>query len=344
MWFRWLALWLVLLVGSGARAGPSVGVAEAPAVAQHAPEVPAGWALAEGPGASVWSDPSDSDVALRLARHAASSLPRLAEVLDLPMGRPVTVLLADTPERFRALQPGAAPVWADATAYPGLDLIVLRAPRQRAGDAQPLEVVLDHELLHLLVGLAFPDRPAPRWLQEGLAQVYSGEVGPDLVARLRMATGATGPLALSELPGAFHAGAQRANLAYAQSADLIAFVRVTWGDEAIRRLLRETAKGQDLAAAMTAATGQSVAEVEAAWLDRYGSRWWAWADPAALEGALWGLGGLALLGVGAVRVTGRRRRLRLWRSQESLLRGLSRAVLQRRAARRGGFIDGRVEP
>jgi hypothetical protein len=78
---------------------------------------------------------------------------------------------------FRALQPGQPPTWADATAYPAAGPICLRAPALRSGTDTRLEQVLDHELVHVLLGRAFAPAQPPTWLQEGIARVFAGEVG-----------------------------------------------------------------------------------------------------------------------------------------------------------------------
>jgi hypothetical protein len=82
---------------------------------------------------------------------------------------------------------GPSPEWADATAWPELGAIFLRSPDIRVGGDEPLEQVLDHELVHVLLGRAFGDEQPPIWLQEGVAQVLAKQLGPRRVARSRKA-------------------------------------------------------------------------------------------------------------------------------------------------------------
>ena len=94
----------------------------------------------------------------------------------LPVGRTVHVYVARTQEQFRTLQPGNAPTWADATAYPGMGTVFLRDPKIRIATDEPVEQVLDHELVHILLGRAFAPAIPPSWLQEG---VRPASRGPD---------------------------------------------------------------------------------------------------------------------------------------------------------------------
>ncbi len=125
------------------------------------PPVPEDWITVHGVYARVHAPASHARVAQRLANHAARSVPAIAEQLALPAGRTMTVYLADSDATFRALQPGAVPSWADATAWPHRSLIFLRDGQTRGGTAKPLEQVFDHEITHVLLGQAFGPRPVP---------------------------------------------------------------------------------------------------------------------------------------------------------------------------------------
>src|SRR5690606_24960154 len=119
--------------------------------------------------------------------------PELADELGVPIGDTIHVYVTPSTQAFRELQPGSPPTWADATAYPGRGVVYLRAPEARGGAADPIEQVLEHELTHILVGRAFLPNHPPSWLQEGVAQVVSGEHEPGLSRELLRA-GATGRL------------------------------------------------------------------------------------------------------------------------------------------------------
>jgi len=328
---RSLLLALVALLPLLLGAGPSWTSPPPPdprlSARNAAPPFPDGWEVRTGAYAVVAGDPADRGTVRRVLRHVEAAIPRIAEDLGVPTGRRALVYVAHTADQFRSLQPGTPDAWADATAWPGAALIYLRSPRLRPGTAPPLEQVLDHEIAHLLLGQTFRGAPVPRWLQEGVAQVVAGEHSPETVRRI--ARGAPGGdlLPFRELTAGFPADPLRAQLAYAQSADVVAFIRGRWGDEALRTLVRELASGRAPGAAVRAATGVSLDEVDRAWRAALGPR--GLVLPGLVDDGLWwGLGGLLLV-FGALRV---RRRTRARRERLAREEAYEDALARARAA------------
>lgn len=257
-----------------------------------APEPPPGWHVATFSGGVVMGDPSDRAVVDRLADHADEALPRLADELGIPPELSVSVTLAPSQVAFRDMQPGRAPTWADGTAWPSDGLIFLRSPRLRPGTSTPLSTVFDHELVHVLMGQAFGDRPVPTWLQEGVAKVLAREVNESMTDALAGAMLTGRLLSLDEITRGFPAEPGRAQLAYAQSTDLVAFIRNHWGKEALQMVIRRMAAGEDVDTALRAATGLSPRALDAAWRGRLlASPLWL---KALAQPGLW-LGGGSLL-------------------------------------------------
>lgn len=271
-------------------------------------ELPEGWVTASGPAVVVHGAEADAATVRRVAEHAAERIPALSERLGVPFGPDVDIVVAPDDATFARLQPGHTPDWADGTAWPDRGQIFLHAPSSRRGDAAPLEQVLDHELVHVLVGRAFGGRPVPRWLQEGLAQYYAGELGPRTAEVLTRAAGTGALLPLRRIAAGFPADALGAQLAYAQTADFVAFLAQRAGggpegDAALRKLLAAGQRGALLSDAVVAATGQSLELTESQWRSRWESPW-VRIDGLAQSG-LPALAATVLLGVGVYR---RRRR------------------------------------
>lgn len=286
-------------------------------------EAPDAWVTVEGLHARVHAPRVHAALAEGLGNHAARSVPRIAEALGVPTGQRMDVVLTASPEHFRRLQPGRPPDWADATAWPSLGRIFLRTPDQRGPDPAPIEQVLDHEITHVLLGRAFHPADVPTWLQEGLAQYVAGELGPETARTL--AWGATwgGLLTLDDLSTGFPSDPLRARVAYAQSADLVAWVAGEHGEQSLVVLVQALQAGLSFDAAMHRATGRWPDEVDRAWrsrLDRVDFR----------LGALAGDAGWWALAVVAVpfAVLGVRRRnrrtLARWRAEEELEVGFRR--------------------
>lgn len=337
MWsWRWIwaALALALSVATPVWAGPSAGVPEPGVVLvppSEPPDVPLGWVRVETEGLQIAGPVEDEALLRRLAEHAKGSVPSLARELGVPVGGRIHAVLAPSDELFRAMQPGAPPSWADATAWPGQGWIFLRHPKARGGLARPLEQVLDHELVHILLGRAFAPAPVPSWLQEGAAQVLSGEAGPELPARLRRGIATTGgTLRLEDLMRGFPADPHRADLAYALSADLVHFLRRTWGPDALREVVRAGAAGRGIERALYDATGESVASLDRRWQQTLPSVGGSYLSPEVMEASLWVFAALIVVTAGGWRLRERARRTREARQDAGRIRELAREVLQSR--------------
>lgn len=297
---RWLTrIALLLSLSVPAFAGePSWRVAPPKApVLEHLPAEPREWQTIDGVYARVHGPEHRSDLLLRVANHAAEALPRLAAELGVPIGDTVQIYVVSSMEEFRALQPGLPPSWADATAYPDLGAVFLRAPELRPGTDTPLEKVLDHELVHVLLGRVFWPADAPRWLQEGVAQVYAGEFGPDAAKVIDR-----GPLmSLTLLQNGFPRDAQQAQVAYALSADFVSWLSMEHGAGAVPTLIRSMARDHDIDRAVRAATGSDLDTVQQEWQARLQDgppAWLHWLDDGRL---VYGLGAIALVGGGYLR-------------------------------------------
>lgn len=259
----------LLVLGTLAPGGvmaQSIGPADdLPVQMMDAPPVPDGFSTVHGPYVMVHGHPGVDALLLELSRHANTSIVELGERLGVPVGGTVHVFVASTTQEFRALQGGRVPEWADGTAWPEQGAIYLRQPRARGPGARPLTTVLDHELVHVLLGRAFaPERP-PRWLQEGMAQVYAGEHDPTVIPRLARGMATGGLLSLQQITHAFPKDAHGADLAYAQSADFVSWLDYTYGEQATRHIVQDLAAGATVDSAVRRATGLYLEDADQAW-------------------------------------------------------------------------------
>lgn len=289
-----------------------------------------GWELASFTGGLVLGDSSDAATVRHLAAHAEEAMPRLARELGVPEVTGVRVTVAPSEVQFRDMQPGKPPAWADGTAWPNDGLVFLKSPRLRYGTATPLTTVLDHELVHVLLGQAFGDRPVPSWLQEGTAKLLAREYTPQMTDALAGAVLGRSLLSLDELTRGFPSEPMRAQLAYAQSADLIAFMRERWGDESLRVLVRQMAAGRSVDQAVRDATGLSPVMLDAAWRARLlASPIWL---RALVRPELWlAIGAVLFFFGGAARVRRNKERLRRWGEREALEDAVMQALAMRSA-------------
>lgn len=308
---------LLLLINLAFGAGPEWTAAPKAPEERPVIEAPvAGWYTEAGTVVDVHGDGADAAVVRTLADHAAVSLPALAKRMGVPVGRHVDVYVAPTQAMFDRIQPGTPPDWADGTAYARSGLIFLRSPHIRPGTATELTTVLDHEIVHVLLGSAFGVRPVPRWLQEGMAQYYAGEIGADLPDQISAGLLGSGLLHIQDLAYGFPADPQRAHLAYAQSADFISWIAATHGEKSLRVLITELADGAAIDPALRAATGVDVESMDRVWRARLTSGT-MWLRAIAGSGILWFVAIIAL-GVGWWRRRRRNReRMKRWEREEA---------------------------
>lgn len=284
--------------------------AVAAAMQAERPEVPSDWQVYSDPYATVYAAEGDKATALHLSRYVARSLPRISEEMGLPIGNRIHIYIAPSQEEFFTLQPGNAPQWADGTAYPHRGLIFLRAPHVRSGSSSPLEQVLDHELAHILLGRAFGARPVPRWLQEGTAQLVAREYTSALTDRIGAGMFGDDLLTLEELTRGFPDDPLRAQLAYAQSADFVAFLTNRYGPETLHGIIHEMVAGAPFAAAVRATTGVSIDTIDTQWRQRLESSSMLWLRPLVSDTMILSLAGFGFLGLGALALRRRRQQLR----------------------------------
>jgi hypothetical protein len=328
---RWLLAVMLLLAGLPVSAQEWVAAPVAPE-GPELPAVPEGWTTVPGPFLRVHAPDTEIEVALRMARHGAEALPRLADTLEVAIGSTIHVYVAPSQGTFHSLQPGAPPSWADATAWPHLGAIFLRAPDVRVGGDEPLEQVLEHELVHVLLGRAFAPNVPPAWLQEGVAQVMAGQVGPEVGRTLAQGALAGDVGSLEGIEGGFPIDPLRARLAYAQSADFVAFLVDTYGQDTLPVLVRESAAGAPMSAAVYRATGHLLDDVESEWRARHGGPSRGFAALLTDGSWLFALAGVALLGVGVARRRRFRRRLVEMEKEEAAIDALLAEMAARRAA------------
>ncbi len=302
----------------------ALAVEDAPITAAM-PPVPDDWTVVPSPFADVHSTNGDKPTALRLSRHIAATLPGLARELDLAIGNRIHVVVAPTQAAFHDLQPGRAPDWADGPAWPKHGWIFLRAPRLRGQTTETLEMVLEHELVHILLGRAFGSRTVPRWLQEGLAQLMAGEYTAETTKTLAQGTLGDNLISLQELSRGFPKNPLRAHLAYAQSADLVAFIRNEYGPTALKKVIHGLAAGENFAPTIRRATGDLVEEVDHKWRSRLKASPFQ-LSPLMDEGVWWGLGAFLVPLAWFAARRRNRKKLDRWKREEILEDALYRTI------------------
>lgn len=186
-------------------------------------------------------------------------------------GPPITVVLA--PEGSPAA--GPAPRWVTGYASGARGVVVLLPARVPSYPDRSLELLLQHEVTHVLIARAAAGQPVPRWFNEGLAMAAGR--GWDLEDRGRVALAVLrrGRVSLDRIDGAFSAGERAVQTAYALSEDLVQDLLRRHGRAVGVAILQEVAAGAPFPTAFERATGETLAAAEESYWRRrtFWSRW-----------------------------------------------------------------------
>jgi hypothetical protein len=295
----------------------------------------------ERDGAVLWAFPERSFRSERA--HVRAEFPEawrvVSEDLGLDAVPPLTIRLALNPEHLRALSPrnAPAPEFAVGVAYPSAGLVLVSLTAEApATDLDPVSV-LTHELSHVALRIAVRGRPLPRWLVEGLAIEHARENNLRRITTLFAAASNEGLLSLRDLDGGFSSTSHQVNVAYAQSADLVRYLRAQSPDEdTFRDLLRMVASDVPFEEALLQTYGFDLTSLERAWLNDLRRRY----PRISLEAVMslgWLVAALLLIAAFWVRLRKKRRRLAEMARREAMEERLREL---RDAAARGGEDDG----
>lgn len=167
-----------------------------------------------------------------------------------------------------ALPGGAPPKWAVALAYPGHGIILLNAISLTEPEGP---ITLRHELAHVALG-QFSDT-WPRWFQEGLAQHLTGErVNLTHYAALFRAVTQEKVFHFEDLSVAWPDMPSDVEVAYAQSADFVAWLAGQHGPQAMEKLLELVAQHEPFEQAFGKAFRSSLSVEEDHWRDGLSTR------------------------------------------------------------------------
>lgn len=159
--------------------------------------------------------------------------------------------------------------WAQAVTLPDLPVVLVSAA---PGPAllEDLSRDLPHEMAHVAIGQATRQNEAamiPGWFSEGVAAANALAFDSQLALMLQdgLDAGTLLPVAGLCAPSFATLEADMARLAYAQSASLMAYIRVSYGDAAITSLFDAYKNGAACEAGIQQALGTSMVELESGW-------------------------------------------------------------------------------
>jgi len=183
----------------------------------------------------------------------------------------ITIYLTATMEEFNQLTRGSVPQWAGGVAYPSRSLIIVKTPTFYS-ETIATDVLVIHEIAHLLIHLAVGENYLPRWMDEGLAQILSGELRSRGMSYLSRAASADRLMGLPRVDQVLSFPAGTADLAYAEARSATLRLVDKYGWESVRSLLLKVGSGEQFEEAFEQAIGRSYTAFQYDWMDSAHSR------------------------------------------------------------------------
>lgn len=199
----------------------------------------------------------------RVAKQCADDcLARVEARLGLAVEGRVHLYVAATHTELEQLVGGPESFLIEGRALPDKRAVLMRGKVT----TEAARALLAHELVHIaLAQRLHPEGvAAPRWLDEGLAELVADDVTPG-ARRRRPGHAAGGPLPFSSLAASFPRDASQQNLAYAQSRSFVGFLEQRTADRGLSGLLAALAESGSIDRAFALAYGSSLEEFEAEW-------------------------------------------------------------------------------
>lgn len=190
----------------------------------------------------IFYHPGDEENVSGVLRAIESAVPDLEEKLGVALPYLPRVFLASSQEEFDRVTGGSLPTWSQGVSFPKMGTIVLKSP-SFSHDIETCHRTAVHELVHLMIARKSGVN-VPRWLNEGLALMLSGEGPGKPLMPLSRALWSGRLLLLMSVERVDSYSHSQAELAYLQSYHATEFLLKQYGWETLRSLL--TALGEGL--------------------------------------------------------------------------------------------------
>ncbi|MEM9862999.1 MAG: peptidase MA family metallohydrolase [Myxococcota bacterium] len=279
-------------------------------IVEMGPDLPAPGApyVTRVQGPVTWVFPQGAEAMIEdLEDERADAWPALEADFGVQVDEQIEVRLVRNPEEMRELAPTGAPPPGNATgvAYTARGLIMLSMVAPESWDVPDIGTVFVHELSHIALHRAVNGHRLPRWFVEGVAINHAGEHGFERLKTLWNGERSDTLFPLETLSDAFPSRSHEVNLAYAQAADVVRFLREDRDGRRFRELIEELAEGDGFVASLDDAYARTPGVLEADWRADLNER--VSSIPLIVGGStIWAFAGLLL-------IAGYRRRRKLHR-------------------------------
>lgn len=229
------------------------------------------WKTVTGPVVRLhWNggDAAFGQGALDIGERAVS---RAAQLLGVTETDPIDFFVYDDEQAFRdALGPGLRENVAGTAFATNRTMYAYILPSQVGDDW--VDILVTHELTHLVFDTATDNiyRPAPHWLNEGVATYLSEGLSTRWQVALNGGKSSGALIPLQGMVATFGAGSDRFDLGYAESVSAVDYFVRTYGEPKLWALIRSYSEGLSDDDAFKRATGLDMPGFNAAWMQSLG--------------------------------------------------------------------------
>jgi hypothetical protein len=254
-----------------------------------------------------------------LQGEIARALPPLESKLAVKLPFPARIYLASSDDEFNRITGHSLPAWSQGVSFPENGSIILKSPRF-SKDVGVLHQTAVHELVHLLISLK-AGSSVPRWLNEGIALMLSGEGAGKPLLPLSRALWGGKVIPLHEIEQVDLMTHEQAQLAYLESYHAAQFLVQQFDWERLNETLAAMKQGTPWEEALFARTSLDGAGFEAEWR-RYLEDSYRWMFLLNAQNMIY-FSFVALVIVAYIAMRRRRRRtLRKWQAEEASQQGI----------------------
>lgn len=244
---------------------------------------PSGVLAADLPSLVVEAPPRFAPLAARLQRLNPVAVSAAMDLVGLEDAQPPISVTLVSEDSAMAQQ---TPAWVSGLALVPSGRIVLFPDRQISYPHGTLEGVLLHELTHVFVMRVTGGHHGPRWFEEGLATVASGEHDLEDGVWAFWAGLTAARISTDQLDRLFSQDPASVRTAYLLAESLVRYLMTAYGEDVPRLILESLSDGLPFVEAVQGATGRSLLELEQGfWADQLG--WRRWVPAATSTAILW---------------------------------------------------------
>lgn len=228
---------------------------------------------------------NDRELIDLLDQNVRKEIPRIESQLGAKLNPTIQIYLTHSKSEFFKLTRGRAPRWAGGIAFTNKKVIIVKSP-DFFGQGVPLHVLTLHEITHLLIHDATRGNYLPKWINEGLCTVLSGETRSGSLGILGRAAMADRLIGLPRVDRVLSFSSPDADLAYVQARSAVAYMTDRHGWDAVKILLQKIKKGMDFEQAFFEAIGVEYELWLMEWMDWARNRY-KWTFLLDIDSLIW---------------------------------------------------------